>query len=955
MRELVSRFCDFYLSRPFTSAAVALVVFAVGAFFASRLSINSNQLDTLPPDLPQVEEARKVENMIGGAGFVILAFRMQERDEGDEIFYRALDLKRKSKDAEADELIKEANEIYDNLQQENAKDVTKLKTAVDEMVAELRELEEVRFIQHKVDLSSVLERILFYVKTPDLREGLRRVSKKRDDMVERASPFFIDLGQPQYSLNLNDLINKYRVVGRKEITDDYYVSPDRKMVTMICKPWFSLQEIDKTQAFVKKIRAIAKEKKFEQRGIEVGFTGGYVLYADAYDSIQESIQPTLIYALVGIAFVLLLFIRRITLIASMLIALIYAIVLTFGITYLTVGELNLITSMFGGILAGLGIDFGIHLIYRFREEYSANPDFIPAVKESILHTGRAAIYSAMTTTAAFISLILSEFRGFSDFGIISAYGIITTALCMFFLTPLILAVIVRIFPNILNKYAKSDRDHSFEDGLEHRINFPLVTRGVLIASALLVIAAAIIAPRVEWDNDVRNMLDYDIPSERLQDEIALRYDLIGSPVAIAVETKDEARALWEFFDPLTEELDQSVAQVVSVYQFVPPVHQQRENYRLIQRFRRESEIVKRSLIPQQYQQYWGQYQRVVAQRPFTFEDLPEDIKYQFRSIPESKYEGWLTFVYPEVSQLYRQEGVARLDQLIGDFEYPIVGRHSLKDLAYFVPEWERLRRTRISGSRKVEEVPGTRGVELSERDINGLLDIANRATEKELQRTGLSDLAVRTILKERPFESVADLQSHRLSAIGTGSVVIVAKFTYIILKESRNLVISTFVLVLLILFITFRNVLSSVLALVPLIAGAVIMAALMVLLGVKVNYFNVMVLPIVVGYGINNGIFVFYRYLENGSIYHTLYHTGQAALASSLTSVAGWGALAMADHPGLESMGILACVGLLSMMSATLVLFPAILAFLSEKRPQVFDTMRAKHGIELISAPGGSQ
>ena len=953
MRNIIVRFCHFYLSRPFTSAFVALAVLLGAGFFSTRLQVNSNQLDLLPENLRSVEEARRIERMIGGAGFVILTFRMAERDAGDEIFYRALDAKRRSKDAEATELLAQAEAEYKKLQPENQKHIPELKKAVEEMNAALEALPEIQYTEYKVDLSPVLERILFFVRTPDLREGLRRVGKKRDDMIERANPFFIDLGQPEYNLNLNDLVNKYRKVGKKEIDDNYYVSPDRKMLTMIAKPSFSLQQIAQSRALIETVRKIAAEKEFGKRGIEVGFAGSYVLYVDAYDSINQSIAPTLVYALLGISIVLIAFIHRFSLIVAMLLALGYSIVLTYGLTFLMIGELNLITSMFGGILAGLGIDFGIHLIGRFKEEFSTNPDFIPAVTQAILRTGKAAVYSALTTTAAFISLIISDFKGFSHFGIISAYGILITAVCMFFLTPLILAVTLKVFPNILNKYVSKDRDHSLEERLNSKVDAPRLARIALGSMLALVVLAGVFTPWVEWDNDARNMLDYNIPSERLQDEIALRYDVVGSPVVVAQNDTDEVRALWEYFEPMTAAQDQILAQVLSVFAFVPPTHQQRANYQLVQQFRRESSVLQKSLIPEAYQKYWDDYQRIVAREPFELKDVPDDLQSQFRNIPSATETGWLTYIYPEVSRLYKQEGLVELDHAVGEIHYPVIGGQSVENLAYHLPVWERANRKRVAGSTTEKDVTlaGERTVRLSEREINGVIAQANEATDVELRAAGLSDLAVRSLLEHRPFDSLNAIQEHKLTAYGTGSVILVARFTYIVLQETRYLLFSTMFLVLIILYASFRNIVSSLMALVPLVSGCFLMIGLMVAFGVKVNYFNVSVLPIVIGYGINNGIFVFYRYVETGSIFRTLYYTGHAALASSLTSLAGWGALALTDHPGIKSMGILACLGLSSMMLTTLVMFPAVLRIVAEKWPQFFDRLRERTGVEATDQP----
>ncbi|MCB1314721.1 MAG: MMPL family transporter [Leptospiraceae bacterium] len=942
MRDFTTRAVRAYLARPYLSAAIAGVIFVLALLSAAQLRINSNQLDTLPADSPHVIEARKITEMVGGTGFVIVTLRMQERDAGDEIFYRALELKRNSQDAEADRLMNEANKFYKELLPRNLQDAEKLKAASDELVAKLIDLDDVKYIRHKIDLDFIQNRILYYMEPADLREAFRRIGIKRDEFIERANPFFLDLGQPEYRLDLSDIRTKYSRVGKKEIVDDYYVSPDRKMMVIVIKPSFSFNDIARSQAFLKKIHHIVDETGIADRGIEVGLTGSYANYTESYVAIQKTIRPTMLYAMTGITLILFLFIRRFTLIASMLLALVYAIVLTFGLTYLLIGELNLITSLFGGILAGLGVDFGIHLIFRFREEFAEHPVIPEAMTRAILQTGPAAAYSVGTTTVAFAALMVSQFKGFSHFGIISAYGIIITAFSMFFITPLILVLFQRVYPNLLQKYVTGDRDHTMEERWERRLNVPAIARITILSVLGLSIAAGIMATNVQWDHDVRNMLDTSIPSEKLKDEMHLRYEVAGDPLAIASESLDEAKALWEFFEPLPDHMAERITQVVSPWSFVPPWNRQLQNRALIANFRRQNEVIKYGMLPDRYKPFWGQYQRLVTQQPFWIDDVPDDLLDQFRAAEESRYQGWLTFVYPDVTRLYNQRDLVALDDLVSILEFPIVGKHSLGNMAYHANAWRNYSGRPVFQNQALGPVT-QEDLQLSAAEHSAIIDMANHADEAFLKNMHLTDLVVDAILKHRPFENISDMQSHTIKARTIGSTLLVAQFTRIVLEESRFIVVGTLVLVLIILWISFRNLTSSLISLAPLTAGLILMAGSLPLLDVKINYFNVAVLPIIVGYGINNGIFVYYRFLETGSVFRALYHTGSAGMASSLTSLAGWGAIAMTDHPGLSSMGVLACIGLVAMMFVTLVFLPAVLVFLNQRWPSMILRLRKAH------------
>ena len=942
MRDFVLRFCDYYLRRPYGSLAVVLGVLVFAGWGAYQLEINSNQLDTLPPDLPHVMEARRVTEMIGGTGFTIITLKFSERSEADQIFEQAVQLSEWSRDEEAARLRARAQELYDRDLEQNRQMAERLKAASDQIVELLRQRDDVRYVRHKIDLDFIQTRILYYMKTPDLREAFRRIGLKRDELIERANPFFLDLGQPRYHLDLSDIRARYSKIGKKEIIDDYYVSPDRSMMVIVVKPSFSHDNIGRSERFLNDIASSMKELGLEEQGIEVGFTGSYPSYVQTYEALRESIYPTLALAIAGISLVLIFAFRRATLILALLLALGYAIVVTYGLTYLVFGELNLITSMFGGMLAGLGVDFGIHLIYRFRDDYALSGELIESLKAAIGHTGAAALYSAGSTTVAFSSLIISDFRGFSEFGIISAYGIIITAFTMFFLTPLLLVIAERFFPGAFKRHIREDRDHTREDRLEKRLPLPLISRVIVSVFVILMIAGLWLAPGVRWDHDVRNMIDNSIPANVLEEEMHLRYEVAGDPLAVAQESLDEARSLWEFMEPLPPEMSEHVAQVVSPYSFVPPAYQQRANYLLIQQFRQQNSVIRPGLLPPAYQPLYPVYERLVSQRPFGIEDVPEELIEEFRSQPESRYQGWLTFLYPEVSRLYDQKDLVALDDLVSHLRFPVVGRHTIMSMAYMRPWWENLTGRRFGGS---TEAQAAQGFQISERDTGAVLDMANRATPGQLRTLSLSELMIETVIAGRPYDSLEALQAKTLKARAIGSTLLVAQFTQIVLRESWFLVVTTLGLVVVILWLSFRRVLSTLVALAPLFSGLVILAGWMALSEVRINYFNIAVLPIIVGYGINNGIFVFYRYLESGSIFHALYHTGMAGIASSLTSLAGWGAIATTSHPGLRSMGILASMGLVTMMVVTLVLLPAILVLLNHWIPDAIARLRARHSM----------
>jgi predicted RND superfamily exporter protein len=105
------------------------------------------------------------------------------------------------------------------------------------------------------------------------------------------------------------------------------------------------------------------------------------------------------------------------------------------------------------------------------------------------------------------------------------------------------------------------------------------------------------------------------------------------------------------------------------------------------------------------------------------------------------------------------------------------------------------------------------------------------------------------------------------------------------------------------------------------------MLAIMAALGIRLNIFNMVVLPTVLGIGIDNGIHIYHRFCEEGRhhVRHVIRTTGGAAFLTTLTTMLGFAGTLTASNQGLQSLGLVACIGLFACMISSLTVFPALL------------------------------
>jgi predicted exporter len=90
-------------------------------------------------------------------------------------------------------------------------------------------------------------------------------------------------------------------------------------------------------------------------------------------------------------------------------------------------------------------------------------------------------------------------------------------------------------------------------------------------------------------------------------------------------------------------------------------------------------------------------------------------------------------------------------------------------------------------------------------------------------------------------------------------------------------------------------------------------------LGIKINLFNIIATVLIIGICVDYGIFMVSR--ADGEADSA---TSRAVLVSGLTTIAGFGVLALAKHPALQSLGLTVLLGFGAAVPAALFVIPAL-------------------------------
>ncbi|MGH7378244.1 MAG: MMPL family transporter, partial [Candidatus Methylomirabilales bacterium] len=129
--------------------------------------------------------------------------------------------------------------------------------------------------------------------------------------------------------------------------------------------------------------------------------------------------------------------------------------------------------------------------------------------------------------------------------------------------------------------------------------------------------------------------------------------------------------------------------------------------------------------------------------------------------------------------------------------------------------------------------------------------------------------------------------------------------------------------------VLFRHAGHALLSMVPLLAGVGWTLGLMATLGMAFNLANLFALPLILGMGVDNGMNLVARFREDGGRRFVLATAmGKSMVLASLTTIAGFGVLLLAQHRGIASLGLLLTLGVSNILLASLTLLPALLLLL---------------------------
>jgi hypothetical protein len=252
----------------------------------------------------------------------------------------------------------------------------------------------------------------------------------------------------------------------------------------------------------------------------------------------------------------------------------------------------------------------------------------------------------------------------------------------------------------------------------------------------------------------------------------------------------------------------------------------------------------------------------------------------------------------------------------------------------------KLDRTEKEGGQRAEQLKSAREmVRVGPWGVTDLPDqLRNRLTSTDgselivfLWPTEHIDGDIQGLAWEEELDEIAGLLHERGVTFSMADETLMAAWIHrIIAADGPPLLAVAALVVLLFIALDLRDVRKFALLACPLVVGMLGFAALIETFHLEINMFNLIVIPSVIGIGIDNAVHIYHRYLAEGkgSIVRVVKRTGVAALLASLTTGVGFGSSLISHSLGLRSLGLLAVIGIGYTLVTATVFFPSLLALL---------------------------
>jgi uncharacterized protein len=608
-----------------------------------------------------------------------------------------------------------------------------------------------------------------------------------------------------------------------------------------------------------------------EHGVRVRITGPVPLGDEQFATLRQGALRSTVFSVVSVLVLLFAALRSVRLVAAILVTLISGATLTAAFATVAIGSLNLISVAFGVLFIGLAVDFGIQFGIRYRDQRYRRHRLDAALGGAAETIGPSLVLAAGATAIGFFSFVPTDYVGVRELGWIAGAGMLIAIILNFTLLPALLTLLrPRAEPEPIGFRWAAPIDRFL---LCRRV----AVRGLALAAA---IGGLALVPHVHFDFDPLHLKNPH--SESVSTVFDLMKDPDTSPYTAEILAPSLAVA-----DALAARLDKlpEVAQAVTVSSLIPTDQQKKLAMIGDVSLLLGPTLTPASILPppSDSEVLKAMADCHAALLTLGTSDVPAT---RLAAALQAAVDKGPAVIAPLADSLLSglKPQLALLAELIQ--AQPV----SLATL----PDDLRADWVTPGGRARVEVFPkgDARDNAVLERFVAAVRTVAPDATGTPVT-----------------IQESGHLITHAFLTAGIIAVIAIAVLLAAILRRPRDVA----------------------LVFAPLLLAAILTIAATVLIGMPLNYANIIALPLLLGIGVAFDIY-FVMNWRRGTSEHLQSSTARAVVFSAFTTLAAFGSLALSNDPGTADMGKLLSLSLACTLFCTLVVLPALLGPARVKR-----------------------
>jgi hypothetical protein len=337
---------------------------------------------------------------------------------------------------------------------------------------------------------------ILYADLEDLEQ--LRVLMKREIDKRKTGAVGLDEGE-----SLDDLGRRLEAKYKQKFSDrlrfqsGYLESEDQRKLLVMVRPESEALGGEETDRAYELVDTAVQETRAAHgdaaKDLTIVYTGNIPTILQEKAALKEDLGISSAACIILVCLVIALYFRQAGAVLLVATPALLGTLFAFAVARLAIGYLNSNTAFLGSIILGNGINYAVIYLARYREERLRGIDPRGALARGLALTWKPTLAAAVGASTAYGSLMVTQFRGFNQFGLVGFVGMLFCWLLTYSLLPVLVFVGERLRPPKFDTYVHGQVSLRLPGTVLEGLTRLVIRRpGVFLASGAVLLLVALV-------------------------------------------------------------------------------------------------------------------------------------------------------------------------------------------------------------------------------------------------------------------------------------------------------------------------------------------------------------------------------------------------------------------------------------------------------------------------------